>query len=86
MSSVPRNCVTSHELGTRPMAIIDDKDENRRGNREGERSARVSTRFSLDVVVNERADAGRDGRICLARAKSQARTNLATMRGWSPVC
>ena len=34
---------------------------------------RVSTRFSLSVK-NEKANAGRDGRTCLARPNSQART------------
>ena len=35
----------------------------------------MSTRFSLSVA-NERADAGWDGQICLARPNSQARTRV----------
>ena len=38
-----------------------------------ERNPWVSTRFSLGVE-NDRGDAGRDGRTCLARPNSQART------------
>ena len=33
----------------------------------------VSTRVDLGVK-NEQADAGRDGRVCLSRSKSQTRT------------
>ena len=43
----------------------------RRGKREEFRE--LSTRSSLGVE-NEQADAGRDGRICLAKPSSQART------------
>ena len=38
-----------------------------------ERNPRVSTRFSQGVD-NDRADAGRDDRTCLARPNFQART------------
>ena len=41
--------------------------------RRKENNPRVSTRFSLSVE-NEQADAGQDGRTCLARSKSQTRT------------
>ena len=39
-----------------------------------ERNPRISTIFSLLSVKNEWADAGRDGRACLAKPHSQARS------------
>ena len=58
---------------------VDGIDGRRRGKRRKEMSpgVRVSTRLSLGVK-NERTDAGRDGRTCLARPNSQAQTGIAT--------
>ena len=44
----------------------------------------MNIRFGLSVD-NEQADAGRDGRICLARPNSQAQTGTSGEKSFSPV-
>ena len=58
---------------------VDATDGHRRGKLEDSPLVSTIYRFSLGVE-NERADEKRDGRICIARPNSQARTGL-TMRG-----
>ena len=60
-------------LGTDPM-VVDGMDKRCRGKAgEKKESRKKAPRFSRNVG-NERDDAGRDRRICLARPNSQART------------
>ena len=64
---------TDRKTGTAPMAVdvVDGHLSHGRQEEEEEKNPRVSTRFSLGLG-NERVDAGRDGRTCLARPNSQA--------------